>query len=230
MQNRRCLRFERQRIILLIVHRELSFPRRGCEFKPSWVIFWHWYNLSKKERVLMPVPFSFAKIPIKKDMSEFWGLNVTSQTKAGTQTTRGLIHIQRDAWGSRRPFPSVQSNTMFSGNGTSRGSFLPSCGIKKIPHMWYISWYFKKYHISGIKCTFNGTKSSIVVSKDTTYVIHFADASKKGLFSDSPFLVFWVHQHEENKCRNSHLSDLLWQHCYSSEWQWMGFLGGTCSP
>ena len=32
-----------------------------------------------------------------------------------------------------------------------------------------------------------GTKTSIVVSKDTTYVVSFADASKKGLFSDSPF-------------------------------------------
>ena len=44
-------------------------------------------------------------------------------------------------------------------------------------------WYLKKYHICG-------TKTSIVVSKDTTYVVHFADASKKGLFSDSPFLFF----------------------------------------
>ena len=30
-------------------------------------------NLSKKERVLMPVPFSFAKIPIKKDMYRTFG-------------------------------------------------------------------------------------------------------------------------------------------------------------
>ena len=41
-------------------------------------------------------------------------------------------------------------------------------------------WYLKKYHICG-------TKTSIVVSKDTTYVVHFADVSKKGLISDSPF-------------------------------------------
>lgn len=146
----------------------------------------------------MPVPCSFAKIPIKKDMSEFWGLNVTSQMKAGVQTTRGLIHIQRDARDSRRLFPLRPVIPCFLGMEHQEGSFLPSCGIKKIPHMWYISWYLKsttylvqnaifsgtkKYHICG-------TKTSIVVSKDTTYVVHFADASKKGLFSDSPFLFF----------------------------------------
>ena len=84
-------------------------------------------------------------------------------------------------------------------------------------------WYLKKYHICG-------TKTSIVVSKDTTYVVSFADVSKKDCFQTVLFLFFWVHQHDKNKCRNGHLSDLFWQHCYSSEWQWMGFLGGTCSP
>ena len=188
----------------------------------SCIIFWHWYNLSKKERASKPVPFSFAKIPIKKIWvnSEDWML--PPQWKP--------VFIQQEDWftynekhGTAADRSPPSCDTMFSGNGTSRGGFLPSCGIKKIPHMWYISWYLKKYHICG-------TKTSIVVSKDTTYVVSFADASKKGLFSDSPFFVFWVHQHDKNKCRNGHLSDLFWQHCYSSEWQWMGFLGGTCSP
>lgn len=98
-----------------------------------------------------------------------------------------LVFIQQEDWftynekhGTAADRSPPSSDTMFSGNGTSRGGFLPSCGIKKIPHMWYISWYLKKYHICG-------TKTSIVVSKDTTCVVHFADASKKGLFSDSPF-------------------------------------------
>ena len=176
----------------------------------------------KRNEHQSPFLFSFAKIPIKKLWvnSEDWML--PPQWKP--------VFIQQEDWftynekhGTAADRSPPSGDTMFSGNGTSRGGFLPSCGIKKIPHMWYISWYLKKYHICG-------TKTSIVVSKDTTYVVYFADASKKGLFSDSPFFVFWVHQHDKNKCRNGHLSDLFWQHCYSSEWQWMGFLGGTCSP
>lgn len=149
----------------------------------SCIIFWHWYNLSKKERASKPVPFSFAKIPIKKDMSEFWGLNVTSPMKAGVHTTRGLIHIQREARDSRRPFPSIRWYHVFWARNIKRGVSCPLV-VSKRYHICdtkcIFQWYLKKYHICG-------TKTSIVVSKDTTYVVHFADASKKGLFSDSPF-------------------------------------------
>lgn len=133
----------------------------------------------KRNEHQSPFLFSFAKIPIKKLWvnSEDWML--TPQWKP--------VFIQQENWftynekhGTAADRSPPSGDTMFSGHGTSRGGFLPSCGIKKIPHMWYISWYLKKYHICG-------TKTSIVVSKDTTYVVHFADASKKGLFSDSPF-------------------------------------------
>ena len=136
----------------------------------------------KRNEHQSPFLFSFAKIPIKKLWvnSEDWML--PHQWKP--------VFIQQEDWftynemhGTAADRSPPSSDTMFSGNGTSRGGFLPSCGIKKIPHMWYISWYLKKYHICG-------TKTSIVVSKDTTYVVHFADASIKGLFSDSPFLFF----------------------------------------
>ena len=133
----------------------------------------------KRNEHQSPFLFSFAKIPIKKLWvnSEDWMLPPKWKP----------VFIQQEDWftynekhGTAADRSPPSGDTMFSGNGTSRGGFLPSCGIKKIPHMWYISWYLKKYHICG-------TKTSIVVSKDTTYVVSFADASKKGLFSDSPF-------------------------------------------
>lgn len=143
----------------------------------------------------------------------------------GEWTSRGLIHIQRDARDSRRPFPSIRWYHVFWERNIKRGSCplvvskrYHICDTKCI-----FQWYLKKYHICG-------TKTSIVVSKDTTYVVSFADVSKKDCFQTVLFLFFWVHQHDKNKCRNGHLSDLFWQYCYSSEWQWMGFLGGTCSP
>lgn len=172
----------------------------------------------------MPVPCSFAKIPIKKIWvnSEDWMLPPKWKP----------VFIQQEDWftynekhGTAADRSPPSGDTMFSGNRTSRGSFLSSCGIKKIPHMWY-------------KMQF------LVVLKSTTYVVQ-KQASwyqkiphmwyilqmrvKKDCFQTVLF-VFWVHQHDKNKCRNGHLSDLFWQHCYSSEWQWMGFLGGTCSP
>lgn len=172
-----ALDFEKQQIILLIVHRELYF--------------WHWYNLLKKERASKPVPFSFAKIPIKKDiyrtfgsqhgyglsdrnhekhnilgMSEFWGLNVTSQMKAGVHTTRGLIHIQREARDSRRPFPSIQWYHVFWERNIKRGFLtllwyqkdttyvIHFVVLKKVPHMWYKNEHrgIKRYHMCGTFC------------------------------------------------------------------------------
>lgn len=148
----------------------------------SCIIFWHWYNLSKKERASKPVPFSLAKIPIKKIWvnSEDWML--PPQWKP--------VFIQQEDWftynekhGTAADRSPPSGDTMFSGHGTSRGGFLPSCGIKKIPHIWYKMhfsvvlkkvphmWYknehrgIKRYHICGTFCTHN----------------------KKGLFSDSPF-------------------------------------------
>ena len=119
-------------------------------------------------------------------MSEFWGLNVTSPMKAGVHTTRGLIHIQREARDSRRPFPSIRWYHVFWARNIKRGGSCPLV-VSKRYHICdtkcIFQWYLKKYHICG-------TKTSIVVSKDTTYVVHFADASIKGLFSDSPFLFF----------------------------------------
>ena len=73
----------------------------------------------------------------------------------GEWTSRGLIHIQREAQDSRRPFPSIRWYHVFWERNIKRG-FLA------------LLWY----------------------QKDTTYVVHFADASIKGLFSDSPFLFF----------------------------------------
>ena len=113
--------------------------------------------------------FFVCKDSHKKDMSEFWGLNVTSPMKAGVHTTRGLIHIQREARDSRRPFPSIRWYHVFWERNIKRG-VLPSCGIKKIPHMWYKMhfsvvlkkvphmWYknehrgIKRYHICGTFC------------------------------------------------------------------------------
>ena len=132
----------------------------------SCIIFWHWYNLSKKERASKPVPFSFAKIPIKKDMSEFWGLNVTSQMKAGVHTTRGLIHIQREARDSRRPFPSIRWYHVFWERNIKRGFLallwyqkdttyvIHFVVLKKVPHMWYKNEHrgIKRYHICGTFC------------------------------------------------------------------------------
>lgn len=160
----------------------------------SCIIFWHWYNLSKKERASKPVPFSFAKIPIKKIWvnSEDWMLPPQWKPSHRQQEDWFTYNEKHGTAADRSP-PS--GDTMFSGNGTSRGV---------LSLLWY--------------------------QKDTTYAVHFADASKKDCFQTVLFLFFWVHQHDKNKCRNGHLSDLFWQHCYSSEWQWMGFLGGACSP
>lgn len=60
----------------------------------------------------------------KKDMCEFGRMNTQ---RIDSHTTRST--------GQPPTVPPPSGDTMFSGNGTSRGSFLPSCGIKKIPHM-----------------------------------------------------------------------------------------------
>ena len=140
----------------------------------------------------------------------------------GEWTSRGLIHIQREARDSRRPFPSIQWYHVFWERNIKRGVLallwyqkdttyvIHFVVLKKVPHMWYKNEHrgIKRYHICGTFCRCE---------------------YKRTVFRQS-FFVFWVHQHDKNKCRNGHLSDLFWQHCYSSEWQWMGFLGGTCSP
>ena len=90
----------------------------------------------KRNEHQSPFLFSFAKIPIKKLWvnSEDWMLHPKCKP----------VFIQQEDWftynekhGTAADRSPPSGDTMFSGHGTSRGGFLPSCGIKKIPHMWY---------------------------------------------------------------------------------------------
>ena len=108
----------------------------------------------------------------KKDMYEFGRMNIQ----------RIDSHITRST-GQPPAVPLHPVIPCFLGTEHQEGVSCPLV-VSKRYHICdtkcIFQWYLKKYHICG-------TKTSIVVSKDTTYVVHFADASKKGLFSDSPF-------------------------------------------
>lgn len=131
----------------------------------SCIIFWHWYNLSKKERASKPVPFSFAKIPIKKIWvnSEDWMLPPQWKPSHRQQEDWFTYNEKHGTAADRSP-PS--GDTMFSGNGTSRGVLallwyqkdttyvIHFVVLKKVPHMWYKNEHrgIKRYHICGTFC------------------------------------------------------------------------------
>ena len=116
-------------------------------------------------------------------MSEFWGLNVTSPNESRCSYNKRIDSHTTRSTGQPPTVPLHPVIPCFLGTEHQEGV---SCHlvVSKRYHICdtkcIFQWYLKKYHICG-------TKTSIVVSKDTTYVVHFADASKKGLFSDSPF-------------------------------------------
>ena len=84
------------------------------------------------------------------------------------------VHRQQEDWfiynekyGTAADRSPPSSNTMFSGNGTSRGEFLTLLWyqkdttyvihfvvLKKVPHMWYKNEHrgIKRYHICGTFC------------------------------------------------------------------------------
>lgn len=79
----------------------------------------------------------------KKDMCEFGRMNIQ---RIDSHTTR--------CTGQPPTVPLHPVIPCFLGMGLQERSFLPSCGIKKIPHMWYKNEHrgIKRYHICDTFC------------------------------------------------------------------------------
>lgn len=126
---------------------------------------------SQKGTGLMPVPFFVCEDSHKKRYE--WILRIECylpNESRQTDNKRIDLHTTR-CTGQPPTVPLHPVIPCFLGMEHQEGSFLPSCGIKKIPHMWYKMhfsvvlkkvphmWYFLRL---------------FVVSKDTTYVVQNA--------------------------------------------------------